>query len=86
MDSSVGNHCLKLILLILQAHNHPSSKFSLSDKKRLLDELKHNKCSLVYQLIRLHEENSSESDDPSKAKKVMRHILKLVYWFDRDTF
>ena len=51
-----------------------------------MDELKNDKCALIFQLILLYEDNECDSDDISKMKSIMSHILNLIYKFDKVQF
>lgn len=56
------------------------------DRWLLMAELKDDRCALVFQLIKLYEENECDSDDVSKMKALMSHILNLIYQFDKSEF
>jgi len=83
VDQSAGFCCLKLLVMMLNAHSkalnttNTKSKLGPRDRKLLIDELKLD-SELIVNLLKFREEHA----DKRKMHDLVTYICKLIYKLD----
>lgn len=75
MDSNVGHHCLKLLMIFLKSF--VANKMRKRDVKNLLKEIT---PELLFNLLNLRQNPESNcSETPEKMHEILSYILEQIY-------